>query len=73
MRELLAKARFEILELRRRNEILSAQVAVVEVFANCVGLRSNGDCQTIDVAWEIERTLEELVAKEKNEGATCKQ
>jgi hypothetical protein len=60
MKQLLNSARCEILELRRRNELLSAQVGVVEVFAAVLGLRRDNNCMTIDVAWELQRQIDEL-------------
>ena len=57
LKQLLTSARFEILELRRRNEILSAQLSVVEVFAAALGLKRQEQPQTIDVAWQLEREI----------------
>lgn len=60
MKQLLERARSEILQLRRRNEILSAQMGVVEVFAAALGLRRNEGAMAPDVAWELEKQIEEL-------------
>lgn len=65
MIELLNKARHEILQLRRRNEVLNAQMAVVDIFAAALGLRPHSQGMEIDVAWEIERKIEELKAAQK--------
>lgn len=50
MKELLLEARTEILSLRQHNEILSAQMGVVEVFAAALGLKRNGGGMAPDVA-----------------------
>jgi hypothetical protein len=60
MERLLSEARHEIIRLRRDNEILSAQMAVIEVFAAALGLRKNSQAMSIDIAWELERKIEEL-------------
>ena len=62
MRELLTEARREILDLRRRNEILSAQMGVVEVFAAALGLKRGEGGMSPDVAWALQRKIEELSA-----------
>jgi hypothetical protein len=68
MLNLLNSAKREILELRRRNELLAAQMSVVEVFAAATGLRRNDSCgMTIDVAWELERAIEELQKAKEEE------
>ena len=43
MKQLLIDARHEILDLRRRNELLSAQMAVVEIFAAALASRVASD------------------------------
>jgi len=60
MKQLLAEARHEILDLRRRNEILSAQMAIVEVFAAVVGLKQQGQAMAVDVAWSLQKKIDEL-------------
>ncbi len=62
MKELLTHAMHEIRDLRRRNEILSAKVEMIDLFA-CVlhtsaATRSQGAAP--DVAWALERKIEEL-------------
>jgi hypothetical protein len=60
MKELLAEARHEILDLRRRNELLSAQMAVVEVFAAALGMKRNEGGMAPDVAWALQKKIDEL-------------
>ena len=69
MKDLLNSARHEILDLRRRNEILSAQMAVVEIFAAALGLKRNEQGASVDVAWQLDKAINELIAEEKrNQG-----
>ena len=69
MKDLLNSARHEILDLRRRNEILSAQMAVVEIFAAALGLKRNEMGASVDVAWQLDKAINELIAEEKrNQG-----
>lgn len=67
MKELLTEARREILDLRRRNEILSAQMGVVEVFAAALGLKRNEGGASPDVAWALQKKIDELVYAEAAE------
>jgi hypothetical protein len=60
MKQLLIDARHEILDLRRRNELLSAQMAVVEIFAAALGLKRNEGGMSPDVAWSLEKKINEL-------------
>lgn len=55
---LLQKARIEIVELRKRIEILSQRNEVMEIFAAALGFKRGGECMSVDVVWEIERLLE---------------
>jgi hypothetical protein len=55
--ELLRQAVSEIRGLRRSNEILSAQVGVIEVFAAALGMRQNGGMMAEDLVWRIEQEL----------------
>jgi len=66
MKNLLQSAHQEIIQLRRRNEIMSAQLAVIDVFAAALGLRRENQGMSIDVAWELQRKIEELNAEESN-------
>lgn len=56
----LLNARSEILELRRRNELLSAQMAVVEVFAAALGMKRNEGGMAPDIAYELMKAYDEL-------------
>ena len=47
----------EIESLRRQNEILSAQVGVIEVFATALGMRNGNRGATIDVVWELQQEI----------------
>ena len=60
MKTLLINAKQEILDLRRRNEILSAQMGVVEVFAAALGLKRNENGMAPDVAWSLQKQIDEL-------------
>jgi hypothetical protein len=62
MKHLLTEARQEILDLRRRNEILSAQMGVVEVFAAALGLKRSEGGMAPDVAWALQKKIDELSA-----------
>lgn len=54
---LLQSAAHEITQLRRRNEILSAQMSVIEVFAAALGLRRS-EGASVDIVWEIQHHLD---------------
>jgi hypothetical protein len=60
MKDLLKRASAEIRSLRRQNEILEAQMGVVEVFAAALGLKRENRGMGIDVAWELEREADKL-------------
>ena len=56
--QLLSLARDEIKYLRKKNEIMSAQLAIVDVFAAAVGLRKNeGGMMSEDALYLIEEEL----------------
>ena len=57
---LLKSAKQELDYLRRQNELLSAQVRVVDVFAAAVGLTGKGNGAEIDLAWELQREIDKL-------------
>lgn len=65
MKDVLNSAVHEIRDLRRRNEILSAQMGVVEVFAAALGLKHGEGGMVPDVAWQLEREIEKIVNEEK--------
>jgi hypothetical protein len=67
MKTLLEDAEREIQSLRRENQILSAKVEMIDLFA-CVlqtnpAIRSQGE--SIDVAWQLRKAIAELPADEK--------
>ena len=68
MKQLLNSARCEILELRRTNEVLAAQMAVVEIFAAALGLKRNQGGMAPDIAWELQKKIDELEAQ-PNQGS----
>jgi hypothetical protein len=59
----LWRAKDEVIALRRQNQLLSAQVAVVEVFAASLGLKPEQQGACVDVVWEIERAVQSLEQK----------
>ena len=60
MENLLRHAKQEIISLRRQNEILAAQMGVVEVFAAALGLKRERGVEAIDVVWELQKKIDEL-------------
>lgn len=60
MKNVLENAKQEIVYLRRQNEILNAQVGVIEVFAAALGLRNNQKGMAIDVVWELQQAINSL-------------
>jgi len=69
MENLLNHAKHEIVSLRRQNEILAAQMGVVEVFAAALGLKRERGGAAIDVVCELQKKIDELTQpKEREEG-----
>jgi len=66
---LLRQAMNEIRELRRRNNILSAQMFVVEAFHAALLGPPRGEGISPDLAWEIERHLEKVEKAQQKEPA----
>lgn len=62
MKDLLQRAKSEIVQLRRTNEVLSAQMEVVHAFAAALGLRKNSCGYAPDVAWELQKEIDILTA-----------
>jgi hypothetical protein len=56
-RELLKQSAQTIKSLRARNQILEAQVGVIEVFAAALGMRQGSGMMQPDIVWEIEQEL----------------
>lgn len=65
-KSLLIGAREEILSLRRRNEILSAKVEMIDLFSLVLHTKPAYTTQgaSVDVAWELERAIREMDHKE---------
>ncbi len=68
MKHLLMNAREEIVQLRRTNEILRAKVEVVEVFAAALLGPPRFQGAAIDVAWELQKKIDELQVNEPTKG-----
>jgi hypothetical protein len=64
-KELLERAVIEIEGLRRRVELLDAQMGVVQVFAAALGLRQSGGAMAPDFAWEIRQKIRSMENAEK--------
>lgn len=66
-KHLLLEAKAEIESLRRQNEILHAKVSTMELFATVLHTdpRYPSQAMAVDVAWNIQRAVEEIEAKER--------
>lgn len=62
MKDLLEEAREEIIHLRRRNEILSAKVEMIDLFACVLNTRPWEPRETVgeDIAWKLQKKINEL-------------
>ena len=62
MRELLERARNNILDLRRENEILRAKVETMELFRLALSARGGTNSRGFedDIAWKIDQEIEEM-------------
>lgn len=58
----LAQGIGEIRDLRRRNEILEAQMRVVEIFGRVAPHQGGYGMSHPDPAWEMQKVLDELAA-----------
>ena len=67
MQNALQGAKLEILRLRRENEILGAQAAVVEVFAAVLGLRRANNTASPDIVHELQKAIDRLNAPQEKE------
>ena len=69
---LLRKAIWEIQDLRRRNEVLSAKVEVMDLFHLVLRTQPNYGSQgaSIDVAWEMQKRVDEIVSAKSSTTAT---
>jgi len=70
MKDLLLRAKHEIVALRRSNELLSAQMEIVQVFAVALGIRPQNQGACVDVAWELQREIDKLEAAPTHTGNT---
>lgn len=64
----MQSAVFEIRQLRKTNELLSAQMFVVNTFASALGYKPQSTGMSEDVAWRLERHIEAIqvdLAREK--------
>ena len=64
MKHLLMQAKNEIIELRRSNEVLRAQVSVVEAFSAALFGPPRQCGASVDVAWSLQRKIDELIEAE---------
>jgi hypothetical protein len=69
MKHLLIEAKSEIERLRRHNEILGAKVEVMNLFGTLLHTYPSGGegAMCADIAWSLQRGIEELEAKEAAE------
>jgi len=65
MKQLLQDAIHEITTLRRQNEILTAQMAIVDVFAAALGLKRGYQAMTPDVVYQLQKKLDEITKTEE--------
>lgn len=63
MKHLLIQARSEILELRRRNELLQAKVDVVNVFSAALLGPATQQGMSPDVAWALQKEIDKINAE----------
>lgn len=61
---LLREAEHEIKSLRKRNEILSARVDTLDIFAAALGMRNQSQGMSVDVAWSLRRVIEEMESED---------
>lgn len=60
LKELLTNAMHEIRNLRRANEILGAQMQVVEAFSLALGMPRSSNGMAPDIVWALEKKIKEL-------------
>lgn len=67
-KDTLQRAINEIRDLRRTNEILSAKVEVMELFALVLNTKPNYPTQGMseDIAWRMQKRVDEIDAEERN-------
>ena len=62
MKQLLIAAKIEIEELRRHNDRMTSQLAIVNVFAAALGLEPDSPPVKPDVVWELQKEIDRLSA-----------
>ena len=62
---LLTQAANEIKYLRRENEVLGAQVFVVNAFAQALAARPPGNVSSADIVWAIDAALTKAEKEEE--------
>ena len=69
LENLLRNAREEILRLRRGNELLSAKVEMIDLFACVLHTRpaSHSVGMSEDVAWALQKKLDDIATARKTE------
>ena len=60
MKELLVNAMHEIIELRRQNELLNAQIRVVNIFEAALFGQRPSQGMSLDVVWALQKQINEL-------------
>lgn len=66
----MQSAVYEIRQLRKQNEILSAQIHVVNIFASALGFKPQSQGMSEDIAWKLEKHIEAImidIEREKKE------
>lgn len=69
----MQSAAYEIKSLRKVNDLLSAQMHIVNVFALALGYKPNQMGASEDIAWRLEKHIEAIqidIAREKEEAAS---
>ena len=70
LESLLNSTRYEIMQLRRDNEILRAKVETMDLFALILKPRYGSQGASPDIAWALQKKIDELAAAEKKEPQT---
>lgn len=65
LRRILERSRDEIASLRHQNNILSAQMNVVEIFAAALGLKKEHGMMSPDVVYDLTCKINEMEMAEK--------
>ena len=65
MKQLLIEAKNEIEELRRHNDRMMSQLAIVDVFAAALGLKPDNRPMKPDIAWKLQQEIDRLAETSK--------